>query len=80
MTLYAEVIDMINKNGSASVIPFQVTALVMNELTDTRSEFNYDEYLIGYLLCMWAKQSTDSTTNRLSFVKNDKKLIVYKNF
>lgn len=81
MTLFDELMEALNKNGSASVLPFKVTALILNETTDERTEYDKCyETLIKYFLRIWAKRSVDSTTNRLSFVKDGNKLIVYKNF
>ncbi len=81
MTLYEEVIQKLNEDSGVTVIPFKTTALNINELSDQRSEFTiYDDAFIGWTLSHWAKKAINNSSLRISFLKEGKKLIIYKNF
>ena len=81
MTLYEEVIEILDRDGRVSVVPFKTTEFIMNEFSDDRSEYKEtDKLFIGWVMKHWAGKAINNSTLRLSFLKEGKKLIIYKNF
>ncbi len=79
MNLYEQTIKQLESEGSATVIPFKVISFSSNE-SHHKSEFEYDESLVGWLLGVWAKRSVANSDSNISFKLKANKLTVFKNF